>query len=338
MTFAGVATDTPFHDRATLPPGWQTLGPAVIIDASATTVVEPGWQVSVDALGNLILERGGALPAAASADTAADPVRLEIFANRFMAIAEQMGVALQTTAWSVNIKERLDFSCALFDADGHLIANAPHMPVHLGSMGDSVRTIKTAREASVRGIRPGDAYLLNAPYNGGTHLPDVTVIMPVFATDDDAAPAWWVAARGHQADIGGSAPGSMPPDSRHIEDEGVLLDDVLLADAGRLCAAEVLAVLGSGPWPARDPERCLGRPAGAAGRLRARRGELRSLAAAVGADVVNAYMGHVQDNAEGAVRAAIRGLNDGSFAYQMDNGATVAVSVRIDREARVGGR
>jgi 5-oxoprolinase (ATP-hydrolysing) len=333
VTFGGVTTPTAFFDRATLPPAWSMAGPAVITDASATTVVEPGWRVTVDTLGNLILDREGAAPMAARADTAADPVRLEIFANRFMAIAEQMGVALQTTAWSVNIKERLDFSCALFDAEGHLIANAPHMPVHLGSMGDSVRAIKSAREASARGIRPGDAYLLNAPYNGGTHLPDVTVIMPVFADDMAETPAWWVAARGHQADIGGTTPGSMPPDSRHIDDEGVLLDNVLLADEGRLCAAEVLTLLREGRWPARDPERCLGDLQAQLAACARGADELRRLAASVGADVVAAYMGHVQDNAESAVRAAIRGLDDGSFAYQMDNGATVKVAVRIEREA-----
>ncbi|KPF79130.1 5-oxoprolinase, partial [alpha proteobacterium AAP81b] len=320
---------TPFFDRAALPPGWTHPGPAVIIDASATTLVEPGWQVRVDGHANLILDHLAAAPPPALS-TAADPVRLEIFANRFMGIAEQMGVALQSTAWSVNIKERLDFSCAIFDAAGNLIANAPHMPVHLGSMGDSVRAVMTARHADPRGIRPGDSYLLNAPYNGGTHLPDVTVILPVFVGETIA---YWTAARGHQADIGGTTPGSMPPDSRSIAEEGVLLDNVLLTDAGRLRETEVLAILSSGPWPARDPRRCLGDLQAQLAACTRGAAELQALGTAYGHDVVAAYMGHVQDNAEAAVRAALGGLKDGAFTYAMDNGAQVSVAVRIDHAA-----
>jgi 5-oxoprolinase (ATP-hydrolysing) len=327
VTMAGSARETSFFDRETLPPGWKTTGPAVIIDPSGTTIIEPGWRVRVDDLANLILERDGA-PPAPSASTAADPVLLEVFANRFMAIAEQMGVALQTTAWSVNIKERLDFSCALFDAGGNLVANAPHMPVHLGSMGDSVRAIRDARVDDGRGIRPGDTYMLNAPYNGGTHLPDVTVITPVFTTGD--TPAYWVAARGHQADIGGTTPGSMPPDSRSVEDEGVLIDNVLLVDEGKFRDADTLALLGSGRWPARDPARCLGDLKAQVAACARGAAELRALGAAFGHDVVAAYMAHVQDNAETAVRAAISRLHDGEFAYEMDNGAVVRVAVRID--------
>ncbi|OYU15747.1 MAG: 5-oxoprolinase [Alphaproteobacteria bacterium PA4] len=322
--------DVPFYDRAGLGAGWAMAGPAIIIDASATTIVEPGWAVRVDAAANLILERRDAPPPPPAATTC-DPVLLEVFANRFMAIAEQMGVALQTTAWSVNIKERLDFSCAIFDADGHLIANAPHMPVHLGSMGDSIRAVRGARADDGRGIRPGDVYMLNAPYNGGTHLPDVTVVMPVFGAA--ATPDYWVAARGHQADIGGTTPGSMPPDSRSVAEEGVLIDNVLLVDEGRLCRDAVLALLRSGPWPARDPERCLGDLQAQAAACARGAAELRMLAATFGGDVVAAYMGHVQDNAEAAVRAAIRQLHDGEFAYAMDNGAVVRVAVRIDRAA-----
>ncbi len=327
---AGTARPTPFFDRADLGAGWRIAGPAVITDASATTIVEPGWSVEVDRLGNLLLSRDGAPPPPHAA-THCDPVLLEVFANRFMGIAEQMGTALQTTAWSVNIKERLDFSCAIFDAAGSLIANAPHMPVHLGSMGDSVRTILAARANDGRGIRPGDAYMLNAPYNGGTHLPDVTVVMPVFA--GGPAPAYWVAARGHQADIGGTTPGSMPPDSRSIAEEGVLIDNVLLIDEGRLCAAEVLALLAGGCWPARDPARCLGDLQAQAAACARGADELRKLGALFGDDVVAAYMGHVQDNAEAAVRTAIRSLRDGEFAYAMDNGAVVRVAVSIDRSA-----
>ena len=328
---AGAIHPTPFYDRARLAPGWHHPGPVVIVDASATTIAEPGWHVRTDTLSNLILERGGEA-SAPRAGTRADPVLLEIFANRFMAIAEQMGVALQTTAWSVNIKERLDFSCAVFDGGGNLIANAPHMPVHLGSMGDSVRAIREARNGDGRGIRRGDAYMLNAPYNGGTHLPDVTVIVPVFASGG-AAPDYWVAARGHQADIGGTTPGSMPPDSRSVEEEGVLIDNVLLVDEGRLLKAETLALLGSGRWPARDPARCLGDLQAQVAACARGAGDLGALAADFGADVVAAYMAHVQDNAEAAVRAACLGLRDGSFAYELDNGAVVRVAVTIDRVA-----
>ncbi len=330
---AGRARQVPVFARAGLPPGTELGGPAIIIDASATTVVEPGWSLAVDEPGNLILTRQAAVQTVQpNTGGAADPVLLEIFANRFMAIAEQMGAALQTTAWSVNIKERLDFSCALFDAVGNLVANAPHMPVHLGSMGDSVRTIMAARSASSRGIRRGDGYMLNAPYNGGTHLPDVTVIVPVFTSS--STPAYWVAARGHQADIGGTTPGSMPPDSTSIIEEGVLLDDVLLVDEGRLCTAETLALLASGPWPARDPKRCLGDLQAQLAACARGSEALLAMGESFGHSTVAAYMAHVQDNAEAAVRAAIAGLRDGDFRYGMDNGAVVQVAVRIDHAAR----
>uniref|UniRef100_UPI00286E4E5C hydantoinase B/oxoprolinase family protein n=1 Tax=Sandarakinorhabdus sp. TaxID=1916663 RepID=UPI00286E4E5C len=334
VTMAGAVHDTPFLDRDSLAPGWRADGPVIIIDGGGTTVVEPGWSVHVDAFGNLMLERAGPLmvaaPLADEGTAAPDPVRLEIFAGRFMAIAEQMGVALQTTAWSVNIKERLDFSCAIFDATGNLIANAPHMPVHLGSMGDSVRAVMDARRDDGRGIRPGDAYVLNNPYHGGTHLPDVTVVMPVFVAN---RPAYWVAARGHQADIGGISPGSMPPMSRNIADEGVMLDNVLMIDEGRLLEAEMLAILSSGAFPARAPERCLGDLQAQAAACARGATELLALGEAQGHDTVAAYMGHVQDNAESAVRAAIAGLSDGQFTYGMDSGAQVSVAVSIDRAA-----
>jgi 5-oxoprolinase (ATP-hydrolysing) len=253
-----------------------------------------------------------------------------------MAIAEQMGVALQNTAYSVNIKERLDFSCALFDAGGHLIANAPHMPVHLGSMGDSIRAIIAARAGGEdgRGIRAGDVYMLNAPYNGGTHLPDVTVIMPVFETAAAAAPMFYVAARGHQADIGGITPGSMPPDSRTVEEEGVLLDNVLLVDAGRFLEDEVRATLSAGRWPARNPDQNLADLKAQVAACAKGADELRRMVADFGRPVVDAYMAHVQDNAEESVRRVIDRLADGEFAYEMDNGAVVRVAVRVDRAAR----
>ena len=323
-------------DRSTLSPGTLIQSPALIVDPSATTAVEPGWKAEVDRLGNLILTRSTPRESARGVGTGADPVMLEVFNNLFMAVAEEMGVALQNTASSVNIKERLDFSCALFDSAGALIANAPHIPVHLGSMGDSIRTIIEARGQGRdgRGIREGDVYVLNAPYRGGTHLPDVTVIMPVFAKAGDSAPAWFVAARGHHADIGGIAPGSMPPDSHRIDEEGVLIDNVLLVDEGRFLEAEMLELLASGPWPARRPDRNLSDLKAQVAACARGAAELRRVVAEYGRDVVDAYMDHVQGNAEESVRRLIGGLKDGDFSYAMDNGAQVRVGVRVDRGGR----
>ena len=324
------------YDRASLDTGQVIPGPALIVDPSATTVVEPGWQAEVDALGNLILTRSTPRQAAHAIGTSADPVMLEVFNNLFMAVAEEMGVALQNTASSVNIKERLDFSCALFDRGGALIANAPHIPVHLGSMGDSIRTIIEARGEGRdgRGIRPGDVYVLNAPYRGGTHLPDITVIMPVFAAEGDGEPAWYVAARGHHADIGGIAPGSMPPDSHVIGEEGVLIDNALLVDEGRFLEAEMRDLLASGAWPARRPDRNLSDLKAQVAACARGAAEMRRVAGEYGRDVVDAYMAHVQANAEEAVRRLIGSLRDGDFRYAMDNGAEVCVSVRVDPAAR----
>ncbi|WP_017669409.1 hydantoinase B/oxoprolinase family protein [Sandarakinorhabdus sp. AAP62] len=321
-----------FYNRAALPAGWRIAGPAVIIDSAGTTLVEPGWQAEVDIAANLILTRLAPATKAATTTATADPIRLELFANRFMAIAEDMGEALKTTAWSVNIKERLDFSCALFDGEGHLIANAPHMPVHLGSMGDSVRTVMGKWAASSRGIHPGDAFVLNNPFAGGTHLPDVTVVMPVFA--GGAAPSFWVAARGHQADIGGITPGSMPPDSKTIAEEGVLIDNIVLIDRGRFCEAEMLALLGGGPWPARDPARCIGDLKAQVAACTRGAQALVALCGSEGEAVVAAFMRYVQDNAEDAVRAAISRLKDGEHTVEMDNGARICVTVRIDPTSR----
>ena len=323
-------------DRATLSPGAVVAGPALIIDPSATTVVEPDWQAEVDRLGNLILTRAVARAGARAVGTGADPVMLEVFNNLFMAVAEEMGVALQNTASSVNIKERLDFSCALFDAEGCLIANAPHIPVHLGSMGDSIRTVIEARgdARDGRGMKPRDAYVLNAPYRGGTHLPDITVIMPVFASDADESPAWYVAARGHHADIGGIAPGSMPPDSKTVHDEGVLIDNALLVDEGRFLEAEMRALLGSGKWPARSPGRNISDLKAQVAACARGASEMRRVAGEYGRNVVDAYMRHVQANAEEAVRRLIGRLSDGSFRYEMDNGAEVWVTVTVDAETR----
>ncbi|HEX5184170.1 MAG TPA: hydantoinase B/oxoprolinase family protein [Allosphingosinicella sp.] len=322
-------------DRSSLSVGATIPGPALIVDPSATTVVEPGWRAEVDSLANLILTRAAPREVRRAAGTEADPVMLEVFNNLFMAIAEEMGVALQNTASSVNIKERLDFSCALFDRDGALIANAPHIPVHLGSMGDSIRTVIDARGEGRdgRGMKPGDVYVLNAPYHGGTHLPDITVIMPIFLDGEDA-PAWYVAARGHHADIGGIAPGSMPPDSRTIHDEGVLIDNMLLVDEGRFLEAEMRALLGSGAWPARRPDRNISDLKAQVAACARGAGELRRVAGEYGREMIDAYMAHVQANAEEAVRRLIGRLGDGGFRYEMDNGAVVCVSVKVDRECR----
>ena len=259
---------------------------------------------------------------------------LEVFNNLFMAIAEEMGLALQNTASSVNIKERLDFSCALFDTIGALIANAPHIPVHLGSMGDFVRTIIEARgdNADGRGIREGDVYVLNAPYHGGSHLPDVTVIMPAFDADGELVA--FVASRGHHADIGGITPGSMPPFSRVVEEEGVLIDNVLLVDEGRFRETETNALLASGRYPARNPRQNIADLKAQVAACVKGTTELRALIAAYGRKTVHAYMRHVQDNAAECVRRVIDRLNDGAFACEMDNGAVVKVAITVDRDAR----
>ena len=323
--------ETPFFDRATLLPGDHIEGPAVICEANTTTVLEPGWRAEVSALGQLILRRSVPVARTHAVGTRCDPILLEVFNNLFMSIAEQMGVTLASTATSVNIKERLDFSCALFDAAGLLIANAPHMPVHLGSMGESVQEILRRRGSS---MRTGDLYMLNAPYSGGTHLPDITVVMPVFLQGHSGLPQFFVAARGHHADIGGITPGSMPANSVHIEEEGVLLDNVQIVANGVFLEEETRMLLTAGRYPVRNVEQNL---ADLRAQIAACQNGAAELAARVeefGLDVVQAYMGHVQDNAEEAVRCAIGKLRDGEFAYPMDNGATVRVAIRIDAEER----
>jgi 5-oxoprolinase (ATP-hydrolysing) len=319
--------------RASLGVGDTLTGPALIVEANATTFLERGWRAEVMERGELLLSRVAPRAGRAAGGTAVDPVRLEVFNNLFMSIAEQMGVALANTAVSVNIKERLDFSCALFDAEANLIANAPHMPVHLGSMGESVRTIA---QRNAGRMRPGDVFVLNDPFNGGTHLPDVTVVTPVFLEPDDVArmPAFFVASRGHHADIGGITPGSMPPFSKTLEDEGVLIDNFKLVEGGVFREDAMRALLGSGRHPARNVEQNLAdlRAQVAANEKGAR--ELARMVAHHGHDVVAAYMRHVQDNAEEMVRRVIDRLADGAFAYEMDSGALIAVKVSVDRAER----
>ena len=324
----GAVLETPVYDRVALAAGVAVDGPAILREPTATTVVEPGWRARVTAVGGLVLTRVVPLPKRAAVGTAADPVMLEVFNNLFMSIAEEMGLALENTAQSVNIKERLDFSCAVFDRDGGLIANAPHIPVHLGSMGHAVRAVIESRAAT---LRPGDAVMLNNPYRGGTHLPDVTVVTPVFDRAGSAI-LFWVASRGHHADIGGITPGSMPPDSRTIAEEGVLIDDVLLVEGGRMREAAVVELLGGGPYPARNIPQNLGDLRAQVAANARGAAELLRMVDQFGLDVVRAYMGHVQDNAEAQVRRAIGVLRDGAFALELDSGAVVKVAVTIDRE------
>ncbi|HEY1072114.1 hydantoinase B/oxoprolinase family protein [Brevundimonas sp.] len=335
VRMAGEDRAAPVYRRDALTPGVAVDGPAILLEDTGTTVVEPGWRASVDATADLLLQRVVPLPARTAIGTDVDPIMLEVFNSRFMACAEQMGEALRATAYSVNIKERLDFSCAVFDADGALIANAPHIPVHLGSMGESIRTVIASRgggpggRGQDRGMRPGDVYMLNAPYNGGTHLPDITVIMPVFLDSDDA-PAFFIAARGHHADVGGITPGSMPANSRSVDDEGVLIDDFLLVDAGTLREAETRALFASGPWPSRNVDQNLADLKAQVAACTRGADELLRMTGEFGREVVAAYMGHVQDNAEEAVRRAIAALKPGAFAYEMDDGAVIRVRIDVD--------
>ena len=334
MFTGGAWHETPVYRREEFLPGARVDGPAIIAEANATTVVEPGWRAEVTRLNHLVLERVVARERRTALGTQADPVMLEIFNNLFMSIAEQMGLRLQNTAYSVNIKERLDFSCALFDADGNLIANAPHMPVHLGSMGESIRTVM--RENAGR-MKPGNVYVLNAPYNGGTHLPDVTVITPVWSDEKLAGGKeilFYVGSRGHHADIGGITPGSMPPDSKTVDEEGVLIDNFLLVEEGRMREQETVALLSSGRYPVRNVQQNIAdlRAQVAANEKGVQ--ALREMVAHFGLDVVRAYMGHVQDNAEASVRRVLGVLKDGAFEYPLDNGAVIRVKISIAADRR----
>ncbi|MEW2614915.1 hydantoinase B/oxoprolinase family protein [Streptomyces sp. NPDC047880] len=340
----GTWREVPLHRREELPPGDTVTGPAIITEAGSTTIVDDGWRAAATDDGHLVMERT-AITQSSELDTRVDPVLLEVFNNLFMSIAEQMGARLESTAQSVNIKERLDFSCALFDPDGNLVANAPHIPVHLGSMGTSVKEVIRRRGPR---MRPGDTYAVNDPYHGGTHLPDVTVITPVFDTtpatgtesDDrereerDPKILFYVASRGHHAEIGGIAPGSMPAGSRTIEEEGVLFDNWLLAENGRFREAETLRLLTEAPHPSRNPQTNLADLRAQIAANRKGVDEVGRMIEDYGLDVVQAYMRHVQDNAEEAVRRVIDALDDGEYAYETDSGAVIRVAVRVDRGRR----
>ena len=329
--FAGGAwAEVDLLPRSTLRPGRVVRGPALITEDFATTVLEPGWQAVVTARGDLLATRPGGRPVRPGTSTSADPVLLEIFNNLFMSVAEQMGVRLQGTAHSVNIKERLDFSCAVFDAAGQLIANAPHMPVHLGSMGESIAMVLRRNRGQ---MKPGDVFMLNDPYHGGTHLPDITVVTPVF---DEAGHnlLFFVASRGHHAEIGGITPGSMPAFSTRVDEEGVLIDNWRLAGGGELREAATMELLTSAEFPSRNPGANLADLRAQIAANEKGVAELGQLVREFGLDVVTAYMGHVQDNAEEAVRRVIARLHDGEYAYELDNGAVIKVAVRVDRQAR----
>jgi 5-oxoprolinase (ATP-hydrolysing) len=330
--FSGdAAHEAPVLDREALRSGDRIPGPALIREAIATTVVEPGWTAEVTPRNHLILRRTEARAAARIADLARpDPVMLELFNNLFMNIAEQTGAVLQNTSLSVNIKERLDFSCAIFDATGRLVANAPHVPVHLGAMGESVRTVIRSRRAT---LKPGDVVALNNPYNGGTHLPDVTVITPVFDTAG-AEILFFVGSRGHHADIGGLTPGSTPPGSKTLEEEGVVIDDFLLVDGGAFREAEFRALLASARYPARSPDVNVADIKAQVAANEKGVQELQRAVAEFGLETVRAYMRHVMDNAEESVRRVLDRLADGSFETTIDDGTSLRVAVRVDRANR----
>ena len=314
--------------RDTLAPGHKVKGPAIVVEPHQTVVVEDGWQAELTAKNHLVLRRIKKLVRPRAVGTRADPVMLEVFNNLFMSIAEQMGVALQNTAYSVNIKERLDFSCAVFDGDGSLVANAPHMPVHLGSMDRAVETIIRENKGK---IRPGDVYAINAPYNGGTHLPDITVCTPVF---DGRKMLFWVASRGHHADVGGISPGSMSPNATSIDQEGVYIDNFKLVDHGRFREKDIAALLTGGRFPARNPVQNVNDLKAQIAANEKGVHELHKMVRHFTLPVVRAYMRHVQDNAAESVRRVIDRLHDASFAVEMDQGTVIKVRIKVDKQKR----
>ncbi|MXW40478.1 MAG: 5-oxoprolinase [Synechococcus sp. SB0668_bin_15] len=330
MVLNGRPHMVPVYDRTTLHAGVVLSGPALISEVVATTVVEPGWQAQCTDQGNLVLERTGAKAEGPVSAAEVDPVMLEVFHNRYMSIAEQMGVTLQNTASSVNIKERCDFSCAVFDAHGNLVANAPHLPVHLGSMSESVRQVVQAQGAR---MKPGDVYVLNSPYLGGTHLPDITVITPVFDPQGEEV-LFYVGNRGHHADVGGISPGSMPPNSRSIVEEGVIIPVTRVVTAGRFQEQAMRAILNGGPYPVRNPDQNIADLQAQIAANACGVAELQQLVEEFQLATVQDYMGHVQANAEESVRQVICSLNSGQFSYELDNGAKIQVTVSVDHQQR----
>ncbi|MDG2341203.1 MAG: hydantoinase B/oxoprolinase family protein, partial [Paracoccaceae bacterium] len=318
---------TPLFAREQLNVTSKINGPAVITESTGTNVIEQGWTAKVDELGNIILERTESIARSHAAGTKVDPVLLEVFNNLFMSVADQMGATLANTSWSVNIKERLDFSCAIFDRQGDLVANAPHVPVHLGSMAESIKTVMEQNPD----VQDGDAFMLNSPYNGGTHLPDVTVVTPVFVNGEAA---FWLGSRGHHADIGGRTPGSAPPDSTHIDEEGVLIDNVRLVRDGVFLEDVAQSTLGTAVYPARNIVQNLADLKAQVAANATGRRELLRVADHYSLNVVEAYMGHVQDNAEECVRRVIDRMSDGRYSYQMDHGAVIEVAINVDQVNR----
>jgi 5-oxoprolinase (ATP-hydrolysing) len=326
----GAWREAPVYRRADIKPGSRAHGPCLIVEPHQTIVVEDGWAFEITRLNHVVLKRVAELSRAKPIGTQADPVLLEVFNNLFMSIAEQMGVTLQNTASSVNIKERLDFSCAVFDADGALVANAPHMPVHLGSMDRSVESVIAQNQGK---IRPGDVFALNAPYNGGTHLPDITVVTPVFDAEGRNI-LFYVASRGHHADVGGTAPGSMTPLATTVDEEGVLFDNVLLVDRGRFDEAGITDLLSNHPYPARNVAQNVADLRAQIAANEKGVHEMRKMIAQFGLDVVQAYMGHVQDNAEESVRRVLEKLGNSEFSYPTDQGSVINVKITVDKAKR----
>ena len=330
MRVRGNWCDVHLVDRPSLAVGDTIEGPAIIVEATGTNVVEDGWRAEIVKDGNLLMRRVVRLERKEPIGTGADPIMLEVFNNLFMSIAEQMGATLANTAYSVNIKERLDFSCAIFDAEGNLVANAPHVPVHLGSMSGSVRSIL---EANAGRMEPGDVFMMNNPFDGGTHLPDVTVITPVF-DDTGERIIFVVASRGHHADIGGKTPGSSPSDSSHIEEEGVFINNFLLVSQGALRDRETRDLLTSGKYPCRNVDQNMADLTAQVAANSTGANELLKMVERYGIDVVHSYMGHVQDNAEEAVRRVLDVLKDSEFEYPLDSGDRICVRISIDKEHR----
>ena len=325
-----VVNSVPIYQRSDLKIEQQIIGPAIISEATGTNIIERGWLGSLDKYYNLILSRSEEKKLEKGLGTSVDVVMLEVFNNLFMNIAEQMGATLANTAYSVNIKERLDFSCALFDNSGALVANAPHVPVHLGSMSEAIRTVIKLNKND---IFPGDVFVLNAPFNGGTHLPDVTVITPVFDKDGKQI-TFFVASRGHHADIGGKTPGSGPPDSKHIDEEGVLIDNFKMFDKGVFRESEIRKILSSGRYPCRNIEHNMADLAAQVAANNTGIVEINAMIEQFGIETVHSYMNHVQDNAEECIRNAIVNLKEGKYEYELDNGEYIRVRITIDKIKR----